>query len=315
MVRCVGLGGKAPAVALALLAGTSFGFGGAISQIAAAAGFSVMQVCFGQFVSAVIILGALVALRFRPAMSLKKTVQLIALGAVSSVSTLTYYLAIDMLSVSAAVAIQFQYVWITVLFQAVFERELPGKWTVLSAVLIVVGTFFGSGMADEALSGGLTMNPLGLLFAIVCAVFYAIFIYMNGRVATEYHPVPRTFFEAIGGAILVSALMPLNGGFAFDFVALVPWSIVMGVIMSVIPVLSIVAASDRLPGGLVAILTSTELPMAVLAGALILGETVTPLIVGGVCVILAAIALAQLDGRSKHDTGSEFEGAEQSANA
>ena len=74
-------------------------------------------------------------------------------------------------------------------------------------------------------------------------------------------------------------------------------AIVMGVIMSVIPVLSIVAASDRLPGGLVAILTSTELPMAVLAGALILGETVTPLIVGGVCVILAAIALAQLDGR------------------
>ena len=59
-----------------------------------------------------------------------------------------------MLSVSAAVAIQFQYVLITVLFQAVFERKLPGKWTVLSAVLIVVGTFFGSGMADEALSGG-----------------------------------------------------------------------------------------------------------------------------------------------------------------
>ena len=297
MTKSIAPGEKASAVILAVLAGASFGVGGAISQIVAAAGFSVMQICFGQYIFAFVILAILAILKYRPTMSPKEAAQLVALGAVSSISSFTYYLAIDMLSVSAAVAIQFQYVWIAVVFQAVFERKIPGRWTILSAVLIVLGTFFGSGMADEVFAGGLTMSPLGLLCAIVCAVFYALFIYMNGRIAAEYHPVPRTLFEVIGGMILVSVLMPLNGGFAFDFVALAPWGVLMGIIMSVIPVLFIVAASDKLSGGLVAILTSTELPMAVLAGALILGEAVTPWIACGVCIILIAIALAQLNGR------------------
>lgn len=223
MTKSIAPSGKASAVVLAILAGASFGVGGAISQIVAAAGFSVMQVCFGQYVFALAILGILVALKFRPTTSPKEAAQLVVLGAVSSISTFTYYLAIDMLSVNAAVAIQFQYVWIAVAFQAIFERKFPGKWTILSAALIVVGTFFGSGMADEMLAGGLTMSPLGLLCAIVCAVFYALFIYMNGRIATDHHPVPRTFFEVIGGALLASVLMPLNGGFAFDFIALALW--------------------------------------------------------------------------------------------
>lgn len=46
-----------------------------------------------------------------------------------------------------------------------------------------------------------------------------------------------------------------------------------------------------------AILTSTELPVAVLAGVLLLGEKVTPLIAGGVVVIVRAIALVQLADR------------------
>lgn len=40
-----------------------------------------------------------------------------------------------------------------------------------------------------------------------------------------------------------------------------------------------------------------ELPVAVLAGALLLGEKVTPLIAGGVVVIVGAIALVQLVDR------------------
>ena len=40
--------------------------------------------------------------------------------------------------------------------------------------------------------------------------------------------------------------------------------------------------------------------MAVLSGYLLLQETVTPLIVVGVVIILASIALAQLDNRGKN---------------
>ena len=67
----------------------------------------------------------------------------------------------------------------------------------------------------------------------------------------------------------------------------------MGLIMSVIPVLCIVGSSTVLPGGIVAILTSTELPAAVLAGVILFREPVTPLVVVGVVLILASVAITE----------------------
>ena len=73
----------------------------------------------------------------------------------------------------------------------------------------------------------------------------------------------------------------------------------MGFIMSVVPCLGLSIAAKRLPGGIVAILSSSELPVAVLAGFLMFGESVTPLVVVGVVIICASIALSQSDEISK----------------
>lgn len=288
---------------VAFLAGCSFGLGGAVSQIVGSHGFSIMQVCFAQYTCAAILLGLLVLVRFRPTMTRKEMLQMVFLGAISSISSFTYYQAITLIGVSAAVAIQFQYVWMVVVIQALAERKVPGRWTAISSILIVVGTFFGSGMADEVMSGGLTMEPLGLVYAIICALFYAIFIYFSGRVAPNAEPVSKTFFGVLGGFILIACLTPSNGGFGFDVAALAPWGLIMGVIMSIVPVLFIVVASSLISGSLVAVLTSSELPMAVFAGFLLLHEEVTPLIVFGVVVILGAICLAQLDNKGNKPVG------------
>ena len=69
--------------------------------------------------------------------------------------------------------------------------------------------------------------------------------------------------------------------------------------MSIIPVLFIVVANSLISGSLTAVLTSSELPMAVFAGFILLHENVTSLIVFGVVVILGAILLAQLDNKGK----------------
>lgn len=284
---------------IAFLAGCSFGLGGAVSQIIAGKGFSVMQVCFAQYTCAFIILGILVAVKFRPTMTRKEMLQMAFLGAISSISSFTYYQAIALIGVSAAVAVQFQYVWMAVVIQALVERRRPGKWTVISSLLIVVGSFFASGMAGEVMAGGVTMDPLGLLYAIICALFYAIFIYFSGNVAPDAEPVSKTFFGVIGGFILITCLTPVNGGFGFDVAALAPWGLLIGCIMSIIPVLFIVVANSLISGSLTAVLTSSELPMAVFAGFILLHENVTSLIVFGVVVILGAILLAQLDNKGK----------------
>ena len=303
-----GRSSRALGVAMGIVAGVSFGFGGAISQILGRQGFTVFDIATAQFFCAVVILGVLTLFTRRAHFAPKEVAMLIGLGAVSTISSITYYLAIDLLSVATAVAIQFQYVWMTIVLQLVVEKKKPSKRIIVIVTLVVVGTLFGSGLADEVLSGGLTADPLGIACALVCTLFYALFIFANGRVAPDQPPIARTFVLVIGGFIVTSAI-----GWNFYtqpdlVVSLLPGGVVMAVVMSILPVLCIVGASLRLPSGIVAVLTSTELPAAVVAGVLLLGETVTPLVIAGVVMILAGVALSEARGSEvESDEGAAME--------
>lgn len=292
--------GRIIAMLLAFVAGASYGVAGAVSRLVAQQGFTVSQIVVAQTWSAVIMLGVLVLAKFRPRMKAKEILQLMGVGCLLILSGYCYYTAISMLTVGTAVAIQFQYVWIVVVIAAIVDRKRPTKWVVLSSVLIVFGTLFASGMAGEVIdNGGLLMNPVGLLVAACCAISYSLFIFLNGKVAVEHHPVTRSFFMMAGGVVLASVLCP---GFYLgecDVVAIIPGGIVMGLISSVVPCICLAASSSKLPGGLVAILTSSELPFAVLAGLLMFGEAITPLVSFGVVLILGAIVLSEMGSFAK----------------
>lgn len=298
-------GGRTGAVVLALLAGSAYGVGGAISQIVKAQGYEIAHIVVAQFVAAIVILGTLVALRYRPTMSRREAFYLVILGAISTISSYAYYIAIDLLTVGQAVALQFQYVWMTVIIQSIAERKLPGKMVVISALLIIFGTVFGSGFADELIAGGVKMDPFGVFMALVCALFYAIMIFFNGKIAASHAPITRTFFMAVGGLIVSVVALPFMDAGSCDVVGLIPGGIVMALVMTIIPVACIAAATSKLPGGIVAILTSSELPMAVVAGCLLLGEVATPLTTFGIIVILVSIALSEMGnfGKPKKDAG------------
>lgn len=292
--------GRIIAMLLAFVAGASYGVAGAVSRLVAQQGFTVSQIVVAQTWSAVIMLGILVLAKFRPHMKAKEILQLMGVGCLLILSGYCYYTAISMLTVGTAVAIQFQYVWIVVVIAAIVDRKRPTKWVVLSSVLIIFGTLFASGMAGEVIdNGGLLMNPVGLLVAACCAISYSLFIFLNGKVAVEHHPVTRSFFMMAGGVVLASVLCP---GFYLgecDVVAIIPGGIVMGLISSVAPCICLAASSSKLPGSLVAILTSSELPFAVLAGFLMFGEAVTPLVSFGVVLILCAIVLSEMGSFAK----------------
>lgn len=286
-----------PSAALfALIAGSSYGVGGALSQIVKSQGFAIPIIVVAQFEASLIILGILIVVRFRPQMDIKTIWKLVAVGAISTISSYAYYLAIDILSVGQAVAFQFQYVWIAIVIQSIMEHKRPSIWVVISSVLIIIGTIFGSGLADEFLAGDVLMDPMGITLALLCAIFYALFIYLNGKVACEHPPVTRTFFMVAGGLAVSLIALPLMGAEQCNLASLVPWGVLMGLVMSVIPCICIAASAARLPSGIVAILTSSELPMAVFAGCLILGETATPLTIFGVCIICGSIVLSELSG-------------------
>jgi drug/metabolite transporter (DMT)-like permease len=287
----------------AVVAGVTFGCGATGSQVLVRQGFEIPDIIVAQFLMGALFLGVLVLARYRNLPNLKDTIKLLGLGLLQPLAAITYYYAIAYLSVGQAVAIQFQYVWMTVLIQSVLGKTKPGKWVVISSVCILMGTMLASGVADEMFTGSndSLLNPTGLILAVACAVLYAFFIYLNSRVAVETHPVTRAFIMLFAGGVLASALFPsfFTSGMG-SIVAILPGGAAMSLITNVIPILALSIAGKHLLGGIVAILTSVELPAAVLSGLLILGDTTTPLMATGIIVILGSVVLSEMKSLRNH---------------
>ena len=284
----------APAAALAV--GVSYGLGGAINQIVVRGGISVLNLTVFQFVIATVILGLLTALFFRDRLSAKEVLQLCCIGVFCAGASIFYYLAVDMLGVGKAVAIQFQYVWLVVVIQCMWQRLIPNGFMVLSVFLVIAGSVMGSGAVDEVMLEGSGLELPGILCGVACAICQAMFIYLNGRVALDKKPIPRTFVIVLSGLAVMAIVSPDFFARLPEMLPFAPGGLAMGLIMSVIPCVCLAFASGRLDEGLVAILTSAELPVAVLTGVLLLGERVTVLGVAGVLLVLGSIVLAQVKG-------------------
>lgn len=286
------------AAACAALAGLSYGCSGTVSQLFAAQGLSVGNITVVQFLLSTLMLAVPVAVRYHDFPSAPETLKLLVVGLFQPGAAICYYSAISMLTVGQATAMQFQYVWMAVVIQCIVERTAPKKIAVVSSLLVVLGTIFGSGIADEFLlgaSGGLSLVGLG--FGMACALFYAIFLYFNGVVASETHPVTRSFVISISGVIVSSLLYP---GTYVDVVAsplaFVPCGIAMGCLTLIVPVMCLSFASRHLDGSRVALLTSLELPAAAVSGFLVLGDSLSVLVIAGIVVILAAVIISAKGG-------------------
>ena len=128
-------------------------------------------------------------------------------------------------------------------------------------------------MADETFASGLTISPLGLSCArLSVRSFVPLFIYMNGRVATEYHSVSRRLFEVTGGMILVFCLDATEWWLCVRPHCFGSLGYFDGCCHVRHPC-AVYRCRQRAIGSLEGLLQfslRTELPMAVLAGALIL---------------------------------------------
>ena len=281
------------AVVAAAGAGIAFGCMGTASQVVMRQGFSLGQIVTAQFLVATLFLGLLTLVRFRQLPGWRDVCKLLAVGLLQPLSALLLYSGIDYLEVGPAVAIQFQYVWLTIAIQSAVERTLPPRRIIVAALVIIGGTLLASGVAETVAGGGSSFSLEGILLSAGCAVSYSFFLYFNGKVATDVHPVPRSFLLCLSGAVLSSAVFPGLYAEPFETLsALAPGAIALGLLASA-PVLCLSYAAKRLSGGLVAILTSMELPAAVITGVLVLGDATSPVKIVGVLAILAGIVISE----------------------
>ncbi|KXH80619.1 DMT family transporter [Sporosarcina sp. HYO08] len=276
-----------------LIGAGCFGFTPIFAKLGFGYGYSLGQINIVQMIFSSFFLWSLTLIKRSSFKGLNaRNIPLIMItGCFVGLTSIFYYGAMQYLPASLAIILMFQFVWIGILLEWIFSKIKPAPVTIASIGLILVGVFFAAN-----LNGNIQGLPVkGFLFGILSAFTYAGFIFFSGKVAVHVDPLTRTSIMATGSMILIlivfmrdiPTVLPLEAN-------LLTTAVGVSLFGAVLPPLFFAVGAPLVSGGLANILTSVELPVAILSASIILSEAITPLQWLGTAIILAAIALNEL---------------------
>lgn len=281
------------AALLILAGGASFGLLASVVNIGFALGHRVPEITGSQQLFGAIItwLIALLNRRHWQKISIKTGLALMAVGSLSGLTGFFYYSSMARSSVSVGIVLLFQFTWIGTLYEWLFERRRPHPVTCLLLGMLLLGTVLAANLFAAS------QQPLslsGVIYGLLAAFTFAGYLYASGKVATEISPWLRSPLMVTGSCLLILLLFPPVYLTPENLGAGLGWlGLVTALLGAVIPQICFAAGTPYLKAGVVTILSSVELPVAVLAAWLFLKEPVRPQQWLGVVLILAAIMLSE----------------------
>jgi drug/metabolite transporter (DMT)-like permease len=216
------------------------------------------------------------------------------LGALFVTNALFYYLSLTQLPVGTAAVLVFVFPALVVLWSVLFFGERLTALKAGALLLALAGVVFTVDPA-AALAVGMGFSWLGVLWALGSAFSNSWYVVLAGAVgrgkpslavALYSLPVTAVFF---GGYLLVA-----GGSYGMETIA---WAscLAIGALTGVSIYLYLIGLA-RIGASRAAIVATSEPATALLLGALLLSEAVTPVkLLGGAC-IAAAITLLSLPG-------------------
>lgn len=223
--------------------------------------------------------------------------KLVGAGCFTGLVSLTYYQCVKLVPASVAIILLMQFVWISVLLELFIYKKQPNKSQIFAIMLILGGTVLASGFIDLK---NTNMSWEGILYGMLAALFYAIFLMLNGKLGNEYPPLKKSALMITGACLLIFIVLPptflINGALGGS---LLKWGLVLAVFGTVIPPLCFASGIPKAGLTLSSILSSAELPVAVSMSALVLHEEVSGLRWLGVAIILTAMVLPNLENIKK----------------
>ena len=199
-----------------------------------------------------------------------------------------FYAAIDRIPLGPAVAIEFLG---PLILAAVLTRRLADfAWVGIALLGMVL-------LGVDGLIGAEPLDPLGVMFVLVAAGFWIMYIRMSARVGAV---IPGSGGLAMGLAVAAVLLIPVGVPAAVTVAGdmqLLLLAAITAVLSSVIPYSFELAALRRLPRRVFGVLLSLEPAFATLAGWLVLGQSATPLKLLAIGLVVAASVGTTLGAR------------------
>lgn len=196
--------------------------------------------------------------------------------------TLTFY-AFKLLGVTLTVIIMFLFPVITVFLARIFFKEPITNPKLISAILSFIGMF----IVLKGSANTIDIDPMGYVFAFGSAVtcaFYGILLQKN--VATM-DPLKVKGY-AVFFALIVIAIGNLFVGFEPKG-NILQIGFLMGIPFTAIPFILIAQGVKKLGASKSGVISTSEPVMAVILAMIILGESLSPMQVVGIVMVIAGI--------------------------
>ncbi|MFT9849342.1 EamA family transporter [Aneurinibacillus sp. REN35] len=279
-------------VLLVFLGACSYGVLSTFVKLAYKAGFMPSEVSGAQMFLAMASMWAVALLFSRQKISGRQWLALIGVGSTSGLTGIFYYQSLQYVPASIAIVLLFQFTWIGVIVVACMERRRPGSDKIIALLLLMVGTLLSGNFFSEGLGA---LNVAGVVFGLLSACTYALFVIFSGKVIGNAHPYTRTAVMLTGAVLVTFAVYPpaflINGSM---MEGLLIYALPLALFGGVVPTLFFTLGVPHIGGGLATILGAAELPMAALMSSIVLRENVHMLQWLGVAVILTGIAVPEL---------------------
>ncbi|MDH5827799.1 EamA family transporter [Sphingobacterium faecium] len=221
---------------------------------------------------------------------------------ISGISTglvsIVYYKCVQVVPASLAIVLLMQYIWIGTLIEFIFFKNKPSNRQLTGIAIVLVGTLLATGLIEQGID---TLNWTGILYGLLAATAYAVFLIVNGRVGNDYPPIQKSALMVTGSCIMICCLFPptfLVTGALGD--SIWHFGFILSFFGTVIPPLLFAYGIPKIGYSLSGILSSAELPVAVCMSYFILKEAVTPIQWLGVILILATVIW--LNAKTKEST-------------
>jgi len=195
------------AIALVLIGAICYGFHAALTKIGYAHGLQAGQINGLQFLTGTALLWGIAAWRGRhyPKPSPKSVFKLMAAGMLMGITSILYKASLQTIPASIAVVLLFQFVWMGVLYDWLFQRIKPNFMTLISLAVMIIGAL----CAADIFSGRQAeWSVSGLLCGLGAAFSYAGTLYASGRMETGVSLWMRGPIMLTGALVLVMLLNP-----------------------------------------------------------------------------------------------------------
>lgn len=286
---------KVKGYALGAIAAATYGMNPLFALPLYGEGMDADSVLFFRYLFAIPILGVMIKARGRNfRLNRKEILPLILLGMLVALSSLTLFLSYNYMDAGIASTILFVYPIMVALIMALVFKE---KVTLQTAFCILLAL---TGIAMLYKSGdGATLSLTGTMLVIASALSYAIYIVgINQSTLKNVATLKVTFYILLFGVSLF--LVRLDFGQAVTLPAKwYMWGnlIALAIFPTAISFLCTTSAIQYIGSTPTAILGALEPVTAVIIGATVFGEMLTPRIICGILMIIAAVTLIIAGGR------------------